>query len=55
MRYSIMLQLVTSIALVLVATAAFFSWLQSRPSPTENTTKDSVLNYYFSSQVRPLI
>lgn len=30
MRYSIMLQLVTLITLVLVSAAAMFSWLQSR-------------------------
>jgi hypothetical protein len=33
MRYSIMLQLVTGIALILVGSAALFAWLQYRPSP----------------------
>ena len=31
MRYSIMLQLVVGITLVLVGAGAFFGWLQTRP------------------------
>jgi hypothetical protein len=39
MRYSIMLQLVGLITLILVGTAAFFAWLQNRPvsNPTLNS------------------
>jgi hypothetical protein len=36
MRYSIMLQLVGLITLILVSTAAFFAWLQNRPSPNQS-------------------
>lgn len=32
MRYSIMLQLVTGITLVLVGGAAMFAWIQNRPN-----------------------
>ncbi|MBW4656043.1 MAG: hypothetical protein KME20_23845 [Kaiparowitsia implicata GSE-PSE-MK54-09C] len=32
MRYSIMLQLVLMVTVVMVATSAMFAWLQSRPS-----------------------
>jgi hypothetical protein len=32
MRYSIMVQLVTGITIVLVSTAALFGWLQHRPA-----------------------
>jgi len=45
MRYSIMLQLVVSIALILVASAALFGWLQSRPIPTENAMEDEILSH----------
>lgn len=45
MRYSIMLQLVTSMALVLVAIAALFSWLQSRPTPNQSNIEESSFNY----------
>ncbi|HEY9885112.1 MAG TPA: hypothetical protein V6C98_16010 [Thermosynechococcaceae cyanobacterium] len=35
MRYSIMLQLVTGITLILLGTAALFAWVQTRTTPTE--------------------
>ncbi|RUT05697.1 hypothetical protein DSM106972_037040 [Dulcicalothrix desertica PCC 7102] len=35
MRYSIMLQLVTGITLVLVGGAAIFAWIQNRPNPPQ--------------------
>jgi hypothetical protein len=38
MRYSIMLQLVGLITLILVGTAAFFAWLQNRPVPNQSLT-----------------
>lgn len=34
MRYSIMLQIVGIITLILVGSGALFAWLQSRPTPT---------------------
>jgi hypothetical protein len=37
MRYSLMLQLVGLITLVLVGTAAFFAWSQNRPAPNQST------------------
>jgi len=33
MRYSIMLQVVSLTTLILLAAAALFAWLQTRPSP----------------------
>lgn len=33
MRYSIMLQLVGIISVILVSAAALFAWVQSRPTP----------------------
>lgn len=36
MRYSIMLQLVSFLVLVLVGGAALFAWLQSRPEFEQN-------------------
>ena len=41
MRYSIMLQIASAIALILVGTSALFAWVQSRPRSTE--TLDSYL------------
>jgi hypothetical protein len=35
MRYSIMLQLVSFLTLLLVGGAALFAWLQSRPLPEQ--------------------
>jgi hypothetical protein len=43
MRYSIMLQLVTSITIIFLGTAALFGWLQYRPAPTEENTQSSIL------------
>jgi hypothetical protein len=40
MRYSIMLQLVTTITLIFLGTAALFAWLQYRPG-TEETNLQS--------------
>lgn len=37
MRYSIMLQLVTGIAFILVGSAAMFAWLQYRPGSEQGT------------------
>ncbi|WP_414563986.1 hypothetical protein [Anabaena sp. CCY 9613] len=42
-----MLQLVTGITTILVGTAAFFAWLQTRPSPRE--TKVTRNSEYFTS------
>jgi hypothetical protein len=39
MRYSIMLQLVTGITLILVGGAALFAWIQSRPNPIQEVTE----------------
>lgn len=35
MRYSMMLQLVTGITLVLLGSAALFAWIQNRIEPVE--------------------
>jgi len=37
MRYSIMLQLVVATTLVLTGAAAFFAWLQNRPTEIETS------------------
>ncbi|MBE9167217.1 hypothetical protein IQ238_06620 [Pleurocapsales cyanobacterium LEGE 06147] len=44
MRYSIMLQVVGIISFILVATAALFGWLQSRPAPTQTSLEDRVVS-----------
>ncbi len=50
MRYSIMLQVVGIITLILVGTAALFAWLQNREiAPTEIESKRSD-NHYSSIQ-----
>jgi predicted negative regulator of RcsB-dependent stress response len=41
MRYSIMLQLVATITLIFLGTAALFAWLQYRPGPEEQSTASS--------------
>ncbi|MDV2993698.1 MAG: hypothetical protein N4J56_003352 [Chroococcidiopsis sp. SAG 2025] len=41
MRYSIMLQLVTGIALILVASAALFAWLQYRPGSEQGSNSEN--------------
>ncbi|WP_367287022.1 hypothetical protein [Laspinema palackyanum] len=38
MRYSIMLQIVAIITVILLANAALFAWLQNRPGPSRQTT-----------------
>lgn len=40
MRYSIMLQLVTGIAFILVASAALFAWLQYRPGADRESNSE---------------
>ena len=45
MRYSIMLQLVTGITLVLVNAAALFAWIQNRPNTTPEVTQTKLKNY----------
>ncbi len=42
MRYSLMLQVVGTITVILVGSAALFAWLQSRPTPDQNTTENSL-------------
>ncbi|MGL5193621.1 MAG: hypothetical protein ACRC8Y_08440 [Chroococcales cyanobacterium] len=42
MRYSIMLQIVAIITVILLANAALFAWLQNRPGPTQETTEGMV-------------
>lgn len=42
MRYSIMLQIVGIITLMLLGAAALFAWLQHRPTPTQTTTESRV-------------
>lgn len=39
MRYSIMLQIVAIITVILLANAALFAWLQNRPGPSPQTTE----------------
>ncbi|MBW4648466.1 MAG: hypothetical protein KME06_07165 [Kastovskya adunca ATA6-11-RM4] len=41
MRYSIMLQLVISIALLLLGAAALFAWLQSRTAEPQSNLEDT--------------
>lgn len=36
MRYSIMLQIVASITMILVGSAALFAWIQNRPTETRS-------------------
>ena len=42
MRYSIMLQVVGIITLILVGTAGLFAWLQNRDSPSELDGKQTI-------------
>ena len=44
MRYSIMLQVVGIITLILVGTAGLFAWLQNRDAPPELDSKRVTLN-----------
>jgi hypothetical protein len=44
MRYSIMLQLVSFIALVLVGSAALFAWIQNRTEPRSFTPAQNRLS-----------
>jgi hypothetical protein len=43
MRYSIMLQLVTGITLILVAAIALFAWFQNRQSPSPERSEANAL------------
>ena len=45
MRYSIMLQLVSFLTLILLGAAAFFAWMQNRPTKEQsfNVTKNTEL------------
>lgn len=43
MRYSIMLQIVTAITIILVSGAALFAWIQNRPP--EKTEADGNSNF----------
>jgi hypothetical protein len=44
MRYSIMLQLVGLMTLILLGTATFFAWLQNRSVPNQNS-ESKVISY----------
>ena len=44
MRYSIMLQVVGIITLILVGTAGLFAWLQNRDAPSELNSKRVTMN-----------
>ncbi len=44
MRYSIMLQIVTSITLILISGAALFAWIQNRPAETTESIGNESLN-----------
>lgn len=39
MRYSIMLQIVAIITVILLGAAGLFAWLQNRPGPSQQTTE----------------
>lgn len=43
MRYSIMVQLVTGITIVLVSTAALFGWLQTRPASMQRDFENEAI------------
>jgi hypothetical protein len=45
MRYSIMLQLVATITLIFLGTAALFAWLQYRPAPKETNIQGRIFIY----------
>ncbi|MEA5599553.1 hypothetical protein [Nostoc sp. UHCC 0252] len=44
MRYSIMLQILTAITLILVSGAALFAWIQNRPPETNNAQELGISN-----------
>jgi hypothetical protein len=46
MRYSIMLQVVGIITLILVGTAALFAWLQNREIPSTEIESKVSNNFY---------
>ncbi len=46
MRYSIMLQLVGIITLILVSTAGLFAWLQNREVPPSESESSLLDNHY---------
>jgi hypothetical protein len=47
MRYSVMLQLVATISIIFLGTAALFAWLQYRPTSEEYTVQKSILGAGF--------
>jgi hypothetical protein len=51
MRYSIMLQLVSGITLILVSGAAFFAWIENRPTQMEKITESKNYNRYVSIKI----
>ena len=57
MRYSIMLQLVTGIAFILVVSAALFAWLQYRPGTEQrgNSDLDSVERWIAANSIHSKI
>ena len=50
MRYSIMLQVVGIITLILVSTAGLFAWLQNREIPPTESESNQLNNHYSSIQ-----
>ncbi len=46
MRYSIMLQIVTGITLILLGGAGLFAWIQNRPNSPQEATYNSTNNYF---------
>jgi hypothetical protein len=46
MRYSIMLQIVTGITLILLGGAGLFAWIQNRPNPPQKTSYNSTDNHF---------
>jgi hypothetical protein len=50
MRYSIMLQVVGIITLILVGTAGLFAWLQNREIPPTELESNLLDNHYSSIQ-----
>ena len=55
MRYSIMLQIVGIITLILVGTAGLFAWLQNRNSPSELDSKRVTTTFSPNSSVSPSV
>jgi flagellar basal body-associated protein FliL len=49
MRYSIMLQIVTFLTMILVGAAALFAWIQNRPNSPQsvNESRDEKSSYEY--------